>query len=470
MAGAVFLGVLAAAAGGHAQVSVRPGWSEPVNLFTVAIAEPGTRKSAVFGALTEPLGDAEKQLTARDATERWETDVHLKVALQTADRLQREAANARATKADNADDKLSEAMTARAAAEAFSVPVEPRLLADDATPEALVSLLADQGGRIAVFSAEGGVFDMLAGRYSRAPNLDPILKGHAGDRIRVDRKGRPTEYIDRPALTMCLTVQPRVIEEIGRTPVFVGRGLLARILYTVPRNRVGYRKVNATPVPDEVVNTYGDRVRTLVPQMHDWGAMPLVLQLSPGAAELFLAAERNLEPRLAGDLRPVVEWASKAMGAAARVAGLLHLASYDSVNEAFRRPIAAETMQAALVILDYFTAHALVVFGLMGADHTAAAAQDVLAYVHGHDLTEVSVRDLFTNLARSRFPRTEDLELALAVLVAAGWAAPVAVPRKPGPGRPPSPRYRFRPPQNPHNPQNPKQAADLHEDQGGNGR
>src|SRR5215213_6507162 len=324
MAASVLLGALAAAAGGHARVSIRAGWSEPVNLFTVSVAEPGSRKSAVFGALTDPLGDAEKQLVARGAAARWETDVALKVALQAAEKLQRDAA--------------------RAAAEAITVPIDPRLLADDATPEALVSLLADNGGRIAVFSAEGGIFDVLAGRYSKTPNLDPILKGHAGDRIRVDRKGRSSEYIDHPALTMCLTVQPRVIEEIGRNGVFVGRGLLARFLFSIPPNRVGYRKVGAAPVPPAVAAEYAKRIQALVAALHEWGEMPMLLQLSADAAEVFLHAERALEPRLVGDLRPVQEWASKLMGATARIGGLLHLASFDTADAAMRRPISAETL------------------------------------------------------------------------------------------------------------------------------
>lgn len=67
MAASVLLGALAAAAGGHARVWIRAGWSEPVNIFTVSVAEPGSRKTAVFGAMTDPLGDAEKELVASDA-------------------------------------------------------------------------------------------------------------------------------------------------------------------------------------------------------------------------------------------------------------------------------------------------------------------------------------------------------------------------------------------------------------------
>ena len=89
-----------------------------------------------------------------------------------------------------------------------------RLMADDASPEALTSLLAENNGKMSVVSAEGGIFDILAGRYSNGVNIDTFLKGHAGDSLRVDRRGRPSEYIAHPALSVLLTIQPAVLDGI----------------------------------------------------------------------------------------------------------------------------------------------------------------------------------------------------------------------------------------------------------------
>ena len=181
----------------------------------------------------------------------------------------------------------------------------PRLIADDVTTEAATSLLAEQGGRIAVLSAEGGIFSTLAGRYSGGvPSLEVFLKGHSGDMLRVDRKGRPPEYIPRPALTLGLCVQPEVLRTIASMPGFRSRGLLARILYSLPPNLVGHRQIGTPPVPEDVRDVYGSSVRSLVLTMAEW-TDPAVLQLTPGAAELILDAERRLEPRLdpeTGDL------------------------------------------------------------------------------------------------------------------------------------------------------------------------
>ena len=65
-----------------------------------------------------------------------------------------------------------------------------RLYVDDVTTEKLTSILSDNGGTAAIVSAEGGIFDMLSGIYTKNVNIDVMLKGHSGDCIRVDRIGR----------------------------------------------------------------------------------------------------------------------------------------------------------------------------------------------------------------------------------------------------------------------------------------
>ena len=85
------------------------------------------------------------------------------------------------------------------------------MIADDITPESLGTLLFEQNGRISVMSPEGGIFEIIAGRYSGNPNMEIFLKGHAGDMPRVNRQGRPSQHIAHPAVTMGLAVQPEVL-------------------------------------------------------------------------------------------------------------------------------------------------------------------------------------------------------------------------------------------------------------------
>ena len=90
------------------------------------------------------------------------------------------------------------------------IPSVPQLVADDVTPEALATLMYDNNGVMAIMSSEGGFVGIASGRYTDkgGPNLDIILKGHAGDPIRVnrasDKEKKRARIIPRPALTMVL--------------------------------------------------------------------------------------------------------------------------------------------------------------------------------------------------------------------------------------------------------------------------
>ena len=189
--------------------------------------------------------------------------------------------------------------------------------------------MAQQQGRLAILSTEGGIFDTIGGRYTGGiPSLDVFLKGHAGDPIRIDRKGRPAEFIKNPALTMCLAVQPVVLEGMGSNRAFDGRGLLARFLYAMPPNNVGSRQVGVPGADVAVLDLYDESVQRMAKSLHGWIDPSLQLLLSPEAVHVHLDFERAIEPRLAphGDLGGMAEWGAKAAGAAARIAGLLHLA------------------------------------------------------------------------------------------------------------------------------------------------
>ena len=170
LAGVLVLAAFATAAGGRAVVEVRPGWREPVNLFAAVVQPPGARKTPVFQRVARPLTVAERDAIDLARPEVFEAIARRDAAMKTADLAQAKAA---ALEGPERDAAIAEVASARLMAEALTVPSMPRLLADDVTPEAAASLLAEQGGRLAVLSAEGGIFDAMAGRYCAAsmPNL-----------------------------------------------------------------------------------------------------------------------------------------------------------------------------------------------------------------------------------------------------------------------------------------------------------
>ena len=324
--------------------------------------------------------------------------------------------------------------------DSIAVPEVPRLIADDVTPEAAGSLLAGQGGRLAIISAEGGIFDIIAGRYTKQPNMDVWLKGHSGDPLKVDRQSRAPQYIERPALTLALMIQPAVLDAIAARRDFRGRGLLARFLYARPISRVGHRLIPAPAVDAETQADYAAEVQALASSLAGWSGDPAVLRLTPEASDAVTAIEAAVEPTLAGngELATLADWGGKFVGAVLRIAGNLHFGVHGA--EAFRVPIDVATMNNAAEIGEYFKACAINTFAEMGIDEATADAVYLLDRVHRLGCDEVSERDVYM-ATRSRFRTVTDMRPALTRVVDHGWLIALPTEAPTDKGRPASPRY-----------------------------
>jgi replicative DNA helicase len=460
MAGTSALTVLAACIGGHAKVEVRHGWREPLCLYTVTVARPAERKSAVQAAMFAPLYAAESDLSMAGEMNRLTKADELDMAKATVERLNRDAVNAasKAAKTGTADDKNAADAAAKAAKDAkanmrqIDVPVIPRLLADDASPAALKDLLANHNGRIAIISTEGGIFDVVASRY-HTENVDVFTKAHSGDRITVDRKGQATVIIPSPALTIGLMIQPRIIEAISANRDFVGRGVLARFLYATPVSMVGSRVSDATPVSEATENRYSDHIQNLASEMAKWVSDPIPLMLDPLAEAEVRRIQDDVESMLVGDGEmaapdTLVEWGGKYVGGIIRIAGLLHLGQGQHGASGLRNsPVQPETIRAAERIGEYYKAAAINTLTVMGTDPGDADAIYLLEVVRKLGKTQVTERDLF-NAARGRFPAVADMTPALKRLIGKdekGWLVPLEMPKQTKAGRPASPRYRVHP-------------------------
>lgn len=433
--GMLCFSVLGAVAGGRAVVQVRPGWNEPLNLFTVTALPPGERKTPVFMRVIRPIEEAERSAIDAAKPERADAAARLSRAKAIADKADAEAS--RASK-DAMEEAVHYAAQMRLLADAIIVPVSPRLLGDDATPESVTSLLAQQGGRLALFSDEGEVFSMMAGRYSSSgPNLGVYLKGHVGSPIRVDRKGRDAEVVDRPALTLGLTIQPDMLTRLASIEGARGRGLLARFLWSVPVSRVGRREIDTDPADPEIEEHYVTEMRRLYDDLKDW-TDPAVLVFSPEANRTMAAFERRLEARLTegGDLAHISDWGAKLAGHTARLAGLLHLATY--VREGWQRNVESSVVDDAIQFAEYLIIHALIAFDAMDMDPEVENTKAVLGWVSRRE--RFSKRDLY-KAYQARFQTVRTVEPVLDLLCEHGYVRLVPPPPTTGRGRPASPEY-----------------------------
>ncbi|MEZ4270161.1 MAG: DUF3987 domain-containing protein [Myxococcota bacterium] len=163
----ICLSTVSAAVAGKICVRVKPGWSEPVNLYTAVALGPGNRKSQVCRDAIMPLeryeqAEAERMApiivearTQRDLLER-----RLEEAKKYATKAKGEARQDAELEVRDLDQQLMN----------FEIPASPRLILDDVTTEKLAVDIQEQGGHIAVISAEGGALRTHGGPVCKERN------------------------------------------------------------------------------------------------------------------------------------------------------------------------------------------------------------------------------------------------------------------------------------------------------------
>jgi replicative DNA helicase len=385
----------------RATVVVQGTWREPLCLYLVVAAAPGEGKSPAVRQMLGCLDRYEKDLVERSAADRDNARIR---------RMILEKEQAKAVSSGN----MAEAMAAADELRAIPEPVAPRLMADDVLPEKLSEMIAEQGGRMALISTEGGVFGLMAGRYNDKTNLDVYLKAWSGDPMRIDRMTRKAAgVVLEPTLTVGLTVQPSVILGLAETPEFAGRGLTARFMYGFPPSRVGFRTMNRAPRIDATIAArYEGSILTLAEQMAD-GTPDDVVHLDDAALAAYFDWRQDMEDRCrpGSDLHHMVEWVTKLGSSVARLAGLLALADGHA-------KVDGGTMGRAITIGRWWEAHGRIAFQMWASDIVSARASKVVEWLAANPCETFSMRDV----ARAfRALTAEDVADALRLLVDRGW-------------------------------------------------
>jgi hypothetical protein len=445
----VGLAVMAAAAARRFEVKM-VALEEPLCLWTIVAAEPGERKSSVFSDMMFPLREVEQELvTAAEET------VAGAKQLAGAHEVRLKTLRSKVARAGTEDERQeAETALAEAAAETPQIPALPRLTADDATPERLASLMAENDGCIALMSSEGGVFGMMGGRYNDkgGPNLDVYLKGHSGDSLRVDRADGRALWVPRTALTMGLTVQPAVIRDLGKAPGFRDRGLPARGLYALPRSLMGTRFSQDRLIDASKKAAYAWAIRRLLsvaaaaPEEGTYGRHRL--RIAGDALAVFRPeadrVERALGPN--GHLSDIKDWASKLTAQIARIAAGYHLISAGGGPLEEHLDISAHEIAAAWELGAYLQAHALAAFDLMDEGGEYRQAERILAWIVRQGHQSFSRSECYQAVRRTAgVKRSDDLNTPLEILVAHGHIAEQPSERDGGPGRPRKATYLVNP-------------------------
>lgn len=422
----VVLGVLSAALNRKLFVNPRGNWYEPVCLYVLPSMITGERKSPVFKQAMKPLFKHFEALRKQ---------AKLDIGRAKADKLAKQKEFRKSVQGTMTGDPVSEksARTLAEELETMEEPQVPSLLCSDATPEALADVMNKNGGFANLMDSEGGLFGIIAGRYSKngEPNFDLFLRAYSCDPLSVDRvrfQGKSI-MIPYPFLTMCLTPQPSVIAKLREIENAEDRGLLARFFYSFPKP-FAIRKAWPEAVDLGIHDIYEKCMLALcqTPLATNGTAhasQAHVLKLTTQAQVVFKTWMENIEPRRRGDgdLTPIRSWMAKADGIVLRVAALLHAAHH--CHTAWWTVLISETTMrhAVRIVAEYAVPHARHAYRLMGIDKSKKEPVkrhgEILDWIKSRMSPSITYRSLQQNLKHRYEP--EDLLESLKYLDRMGW-------------------------------------------------
>lgn len=421
--GMLSLAAVALVAQKRYEVQPKYDWVEPVNLYVAVILPPAKRKSQVFKIISEPIIEIERALVndRREIVQRNQSDFSI---------LEKKKAELEKKMVKNSERRgeLNEVLREIAT---FRHVYEPVLLAADVTPEVVSRMLCQNEGRLGIFSSEGGIFATFAGRYQdNKPVNDTFLKAHIGDSIRVDRVGRPSEHIEKPSISMALTIQPTILEHLGHKRLLEDTGMLGRFLYSIP-----YSGQDTTfytpPISATVKQDYGNVLTAL----HNRGAILRILRMSLeySAIELFEKFYLEVNQRLnTGDLAGIVSWAGKLCGHTLRIAALFELAERaHNGDDIDQQPVISEkNIAGAILLARYLIPHAQRAFQQLGRDENLHIAEKMVLWIsrmHHKSITQKEVYEAVRGL--SAISKVSDIVEPLEILVECGYLKRVAPPK-----------------------------------------
>ena len=437
MAATVALSILSVCLQGKYRIQGKADWLEPLNTYALVSALPSERKSAVLNMMLRPLNTFEQQYNLRNAAN-VESSKMLKRALER---------RQKAAEEQFAKGKIEKEELERIAREVADFEEEKplQLYVDDITTEKLVSVLSSNKGRAALVSSEGGIFDTLAGIYTKNVNIDVMLKGYSGDTIRVDRIGRESGSVMKPALTVLLMAQPGVVSAVLGNKTFRGRGLTARFLYCIPDSMVGTRQYDSTPVSVTVSGQYDRKIVNLLED--EYHGTPSTIGVSAEASRLLSAFSSELEPKLTREYVDIADWEGKLIGNTLRISGLLCRANiflgHGFLDETADNLIVdGPTMENAIRIGRYYLTNAIAAYDVLPEKPMYVQANRILKAIAEKGLKEFDRRAAMRYC--QSFKTVSEIQPVLDFLEDYGYISQLPCEKRYS-GRPPLPRYLVNP-------------------------
>ena len=362
---AVILGLGAVCCQTHT-LEIKDGWTAPLSLSIVPVLAPGEKKSVVLNKVFKPVDDWVENWNENHKSEIVKSNTRLKMLQKRRTVLENLVAK---------DDKDAAVELENVERELYDFrKVNPKVLrVSDITPESLVSCMAEQGGSLAVISAEGGFINNICGLYSDKPNADAVCKAYDGDSIEVNRITRSGERISNPHLSMVQCVQPVIWQKLFTNKELRGVGLVDRCLMLAPETSIGKARFDTPPIPDKIATQFHNAVTALL----DMREERKYIRLSNKARKTFAGFYDSFNLfHLGTDFQELQGWGAKICGTTARIAGILQLMEHRNSSE-----VSEENMLRAISMSFYFHEQAKLIYGGSLLNQKSSLAEYVLSRI-----------------------------------------------------------------------------------------
>ncbi len=384
------LGVASAALG--AGVVVRSGDQRFTrgNLFVLGIAESGSGKSETFRVVAAPLLKRSEELHNqwRD-TEKPRLEGEVGLLSREISTLERKAAKAAAHERDALLGEIARKTSRKN--EATRHVAAPCIIAQDVTTERLAGLLRDNGEVIFSASADARkLVDNLLGRYNPGKTTDESLYlcAFSGDQVRVDRQGKEPIILNRPCLSLLWLIQPDLLETLLEEKTLSTSGFLPRLLLCHTRAMPSRIAPDKPPINQRAIEDWAELIKKLSSAYHharnpgssasapaantpptesfpppategDPQAAPPTrnVDAEPEALACLNEFHNIVVDRRCGDLSDVGPFAARYAENAWRLALVLHASLHG--DQAHARPLALETAQNAVRLVEWFASEQL---------------------------------------------------------------------------------------------------------------
>lgn len=303
-----------------------PTWQEPTALWLSVVMGVSTKKTPLLKAALAPLWHLEGELR-KAYGEEWA-------------KHETELANWESAKRSERGPKPKP-------------PVPERLLAQDATREALAELLAHNPGILSYHDELSGLFRTW-NREDRGADRAFYLSAYSAAPVSVDRILRGSTHIPRPVLSLIGFVQPgpfreRVLEAQSSDGAGAD-GLLQRFIVVTAQERPWVDERPAIPLQAK------ERYHALIARLYDTlrHSDERVLRLDDEAQALWYQWETEVERAIRDPDHPDA-WRAllgKRLGLTARLAAVLHLLWEESGD------VSATTLRRAIALVLWLEPHA----------------------------------------------------------------------------------------------------------------